>query len=62
MYVKVITVNGSFVFENVLDIDNNFLNGFVRFVIEEENDEFEIRQEIIKESEIISITILSEDY
>lgn len=62
MEVKVNTLNGLFVFQNVIDIDNYFIKDFTQFVIEEKNGEFEIRQEIIRNSDILSITIFSEDY
>ena len=62
MEVKISTLNGLFVFQNVIDIDNYFIDGFTRFVIEEQNGEFSIRQEIIRTSEIMTITVLSEDY
>ena len=62
MEVKINTTNGIIVLQNVIDIDNYFIKDFTQFVIEEKNGDFEIRQEIIRTSYIMSITIFSEDY
>lgn len=62
MEVKINTINGLIVLQNVIDIDNYFIKDFTQFVIEEKNGDFEIRQEIIRTSDILTFTIFSEDY
>lgn len=62
MEVQITTVNGKEYYHDVIDIQPYIIEGFTQFVCLTDSETNSLKQRIIRNTDIIELTILSDDY